>query len=81
VAQDKPSGARQTGHVVHDAAGGRGAEFGSRHYSLTLGGGFPRIAAKYVVEAPGKRHDVFKLATQCMDEWETYLKVKGLLPR
>jgi hypothetical protein len=59
---------------------GSGAKFGRRLYKLALGSGFPRIAADYAVEAEGKSSDAFQLATQCMDEWETYLGAKGLLP-
>jgi hypothetical protein len=55
-------------------------KIGSRHFSLELGDGRPRIAAKYQVEAAGKRQDAFWLAKECMSEWEAYLKGKGLLP-
>jgi hypothetical protein len=54
-------------------------KLGRRHFDLTLGGGVPRIAAKYEVEAAGSKHDAFKLASACMAEWETYLKAKGLI--
>jgi hypothetical protein len=55
------------------------AKVGRRQYFLTLGSGVPRIAAKYEVEAAGKKHDAFELASECMREWEAYLKAKGLL--
>jgi hypothetical protein len=55
---------------------------GRRDFSLVLGGGrLPRIAAKYEVEAAGKKRDAFKLATECMHEWTSYLEAKGLLSR
>lgn len=52
---------------------------GRRDYALTLGSGVPKIAAKYEVQAAGKTHDAFELATRCMKEWEEYLVESGLL--
>jgi hypothetical protein len=37
------------------------------------------ISAKYEIHAAGKAYDAFQVATACRDEWEQYLKRKGLL--
>ena len=45
-------------------------------------GGDPQptdIAVEYTIEAAGEKYDAFKLATDCLAEWNEYLGSKGLL--
>jgi hypothetical protein len=56
-------------------------KLGKQDFRLALGGNPPTISAKYEVESSGKTYDAFMLAQACIAEWESYLTVKGLLPR
>ena len=53
---------------------------GKKRFGLILGGILDQtISAKYQVESGGNTYDAFDLAKACMDDWEAYLKSKGLL--
>jgi len=39
---------------------------------------FPTLAVKYVIEANGVTYDTFGLATDCLKEWQSFLKANGL---
>jgi hypothetical protein len=54
-------------------------KIGSKRFALNLGGGPPFISAKYEVHSQGQTFDAFTVATECVREWEAYLKAKGLL--
>lgn len=52
---------------------------GKREYKLDLTPGqWPKISAKYEIQAAGKTYDAFKLAERCMADWERYLGSIGL---
>jgi hypothetical protein len=38
----------------------------------------PKVAVKYVLEANGVTYDAFGLATDCLNDWDVFLKSKGL---
>lgn len=50
-----------------------------REYSLSIGGGQPEIKIYYWVHAGGKLVDAFDLATNCIIQWEIFLKKHNLL--
>jgi hypothetical protein len=58
--------------------GDRKIGFGSRHFDLELGDP-PTVNVRFVVESGGQKHDAFDIATKCIEEWEHYLRTKGLL--
>jgi hypothetical protein len=63
-------------------------QIGRRHFEVELHASIgpsptparpTKISAKYEIHATGKMYDAFQVATACRDEWEGYLKGKGLL--
>ena len=50
-----------------------------RHFSLGVGTKETTLAIRYEVDAAGKTYDGFELSTECVTDWEKYLKEKGLL--
>jgi hypothetical protein len=51
-----------------------------RHFKVGLASGQPTtISAKYEIRAGGQVSDAFQVASSCRQEWEQFLKRKGLL--
>ncbi|HAF11286.1 MAG TPA: hypothetical protein DCK98_14555 [Chloroflexi bacterium] len=60
--------------------GDLGTKFGPKHFALGLTAGqTPVISVSLEVLSGGSTWDAYDIATQCVSEWETYLKGIGLL--
>lgn len=57
----------------------KNTRLGGRNFFLSLGEAIPVFRAKYKILSGNKEHDAFSLATSCIEDWERFLKDKGLL--
>lgn len=54
-------------------------KFGGRHFALGLGGAIPLLKIKYTIISGNATYDAFELATNCIDDWNQFLKKNKLL--
>lgn len=58
---------------------GESPAFGKKQFAVTLGPGIPTtISLKYEVNTTRGSEDAFKLATECVSAWDTFLSRNGL---
>jgi hypothetical protein len=67
-----------TKHLVRANKSGEKPGFGSKSFGVQIGSGPTSISLKYQVEAARGAIDAFQLATNCIDDWDSFLKSNKL---